>query len=98
MAQKSLLANVFTWKFGVVDIPATQIFLLRKNVVGLVNLKPIGPGHVLVCPRRNVNRLRDLTEIETVDLWLSVTEVHKVIEDLYKVIPFIEKGYLNVIN
>ena len=87
MAQKSLLANVFTWKFGTIDIPAYEIFLLRKNVVGLVNIKPITPGHVLVCPRRNVARLQDLTEIETVDLWLSVTEVHKVIEDLLKVSP-----------
>ena len=88
MAQKSLLANVFTWKYGNIDIPASQIFLLRKNVVGLVNLKPITSGHVLVCPRRNVLRLRDLNEIETVDLWLSVTEVHRVIEELYKVCYF----------
>lgn len=85
MAQKNLLANVFTWKYGTIDIPATQIFLLRKNVVGIVNLKPILPGHVLVCPRRNVLRLRDLNEIETLDLWLSITEVQKVIEDIYKV-------------
>jgi bis(5'-adenosyl)-triphosphatase len=85
MAQKSLLANVFTWKYGNIDIPASQIFLLRKNVVGLVNIKPTVAGHVIVCPRRNVTRLRDLNEIETVDLWLSATEVHKIIEDLYKV-------------
>ncbi len=94
MAQKSLLANVFTWKFGNFDVPATEIFLLRKNVVGLVNLKPITAGHVLVCPRRPAARLQDLTEIETVDLWLSVTEVHKVIEEIYKVTIHNESFFL----
>lgn len=85
MSQKSLLANVFIWKFGSFEISASQIFLLRKNVVGLINLKPAVPGHVLVCPRRNVLRLNELNEIETIDLWLSVAEVHKVLEEIYKV-------------
>jgi bis(5'-adenosyl)-triphosphatase len=87
MAQKSFLNQGFTWKYGKIDIPASQIFLLRKNVVGLVNLKPVSPGHVLVCPRKQVLRLKDLNEIETCDLWLSVAEVQKVIEEIYKVIP-----------
>ncbi len=33
-------------------IPSSQIFLLRKNVFGMTNLKPFVPGHVLICSRR----------------------------------------------
>jgi bis(5'-adenosyl)-triphosphatase len=85
MNQKNMLLQTFSWKFGKNDIPASQVFLFRKNVIGLVNLKPIISGHVLVCPRKCVTRLRDLNEIESCDLWLSVAEVQGVIEDIYKV-------------
>jgi len=47
--------------FGVSIIPATQIFLLRKNVFGMINHRPFAPGHVLVCSRREVGKLQDLT-------------------------------------
>lgn len=85
MQQKSMLSQSFSWKFGKIDIPSSQIFLFRKNVIGFVNIKPIVAGHVLVSPRKGVARLKDLNEIETCDLWLSVAEVQKVIEDIYKV-------------
>ena len=42
-------------------IPASQIFLIRKNVFGLINLKPFVPGHVLICSRRAVPKLENLT-------------------------------------
>lgn len=57
---------------------------MRKNVVGMVNLKPLAPGHVLVCSRRKAKRIKDLNEIETLDLWVTAQEVQKVIEDIYK--------------
>jgi hypothetical protein len=38
-------------------IPSTQIFLIRKNVFGLINLKPFVKGHVLICSRRAVPKL-----------------------------------------
>jgi len=38
----------------------------------------------LICPRKCVSRLRDLNEIESCDLWLTVSEVQGVIEDIYK--------------
>jgi bis(5'-adenosyl)-triphosphatase len=52
-------------------IPLDQVFLLRKNVYGLINFKPITPGHVLIVPRRVVSRVKELTEIETLDLWVT---------------------------
>ena len=38
-------------------IPQSQIFLIRKNVFGLINLKPFIQGHVLICARRAVPKL-----------------------------------------
>ncbi|ODQ63324.1 HIT-like protein [Nadsonia fulvescens var. elongata DSM 6958] len=51
-----------------------------KFSYALVNLKPIFPGHVLVCPLRNVPRLHDLREEECSDLFLAVQRVSRVIE------------------
>jgi diadenosine tetraphosphate (Ap4A) HIT family hydrolase len=44
-------------------IPPSQIFLIRKNVFGIVNHKPFVKGHVLVCSRKVVAKLEQLTEI-----------------------------------
>ena len=49
--------------FGHVIIPTSQIFLLRKNVYAIINHQPFVPGHVLVCSRKVVPKLSDLTEI-----------------------------------
>ena len=52
--------------------------------MALVNLKPLLPGHVLVCPRRVAPRLSDLTSDEVSDLFLTVQCVSQVIERIYK--------------
>lgn len=49
--------------FGTCIIPQSQIFLSRKNVFAIINHRPFLPGHVLVCARKNVPKLSDLTEI-----------------------------------
>ena len=86
---KSILNSSSIFTFGTIEIQTSQIFLLRKNVVGLVNLKPLSPGHVLVCSRKRVKRLKELNEIETIDLWLSAQEIQKVMQDIYKVNLFV---------
>lgn len=48
--------------FGHIHLSPRQIFLMRENVFATVNLQPYAPGHVLVCPRRVVQKLQDLTE------------------------------------
>lgn len=53
------------------------MFLLRKNVFAMVNHRPFLPGHVVVCSRRPVPKIADLTEIETLDLFMSAQEVCK---------------------
>lgn len=58
-----------------ITIPGEHIFFQTEKSAAFVNLKPIVPGHVLVVPKRAVPRIHDLSEDESVDLWLSVTKV-----------------------
>jgi hypothetical protein len=53
----------------------SQIFFKSAKSYGLVNLKPIVPGHVLVIPRRVVPRMADLQVEELNDLFQSVQRV-----------------------
>lgn len=57
-----------------------QVFHLTKYSMALVNLKPLLPGHVLVCPRRIAPRLSDLTSDEASDLFLTVQRVGHMVE------------------
>lgn len=66
-------------------IPPSQIFILRKNVYAMVNHKPFAPGHVLVCSRREVPKLQDLTEVETIDLFMTAHEVCRKLQQIYKI-------------
>jgi bis(5'-adenosyl)-triphosphatase len=71
-------------KFGPFPV-ANQVFHLSPSQLSfaLVNLKPLLPGHVLVCPTRCVPRLSQLTDEETTDLFLSVKRVSRTMERLY---------------
>ncbi|RKO93551.1 HIT-like domain-containing protein, partial [Blyttiomyces helicus] len=60
------------------------IFFNSRLSLGVVNLKPLFPGHVLILSRRKVPRFCDLTPEEAQDLWLSAHTVSKVIEREYK--------------
>ena len=59
-------------RFGERVIPSEQVFISRKHVYAMVNSTPHAPGHVLVCPIRSVSHLRDLTELETLELFVCV--------------------------
>ena len=73
-------APVYFGKFVVTP----QVFHLTSHSMALVNLKPLLPGHVLVCPRRVAPRLSDLTSDEVSDLFLIVQSVSQVVERVYK--------------
>ncbi|RJE20296.1 HIT domain protein, partial [Aspergillus sclerotialis] len=60
-----------------------QVFHQTPLTFALVNLKPILPGHVLVCPRRRIPRVADLTPAETSDLFLTTRRVGRMVERVY---------------
>lgn len=74
-----------TIKFGPFSV-AKQVFhqSASKLSYGLVNIKPLLPGHVLVCPTRCVPRVSLLSSEETVDLFLSVKRISQAIERVFK--------------
>ncbi|WVW79930.1 hypothetical protein I302_101901 [Kwoniella bestiolae CBS 10118] len=74
MAQKYL--------FSVFDV-TKQVFYTTPLSIGIVNLKPLLPGHVLIIPKRVVPRLSDLNPPEISDLFMTVQKVGKGLEKYY---------------
>jgi bis(5'-adenosyl)-triphosphatase len=70
-------------KFGTF-IVTSQVFYQSSKSFGLVNLKPLVPGHVLVCPRRVVPRISGLTADEAADFYALIQRVSIMIEKYYK--------------
>lgn len=60
-----------------------QVFYLTPLSYALVNLKPLVPGHVLVCPVRVTPRYRDLSTAEITDLFKTVQRVARMIERVF---------------
>ncbi|KAG8950484.1 hypothetical protein FRC04_007499 [Tulasnella sp. 424] len=69
--------------FSTFDV-TRQVFFQSRLCFGLVNLKPIVPGHILVVPKRVVPRLADLTREEITDLFGSAQRIGQVVEREYK--------------
>jgi len=67
-------------RFGPIDIPSSQVFYETSQTFALVNLKPVVPGHVLVCPRRVTPKFTELADDEIADLWRTVAVVQRAIE------------------
>ncbi|KAL1998600.1 hypothetical protein VTN02DRAFT_5912 [Thermoascus thermophilus] len=78
-AAKSSSGPIYFGPFQV----TSQVFHLTPLSFALVNIKPILPGHVLVCPRRRVPRVSDLTAAETTDLFLTARRVGRMVERVF---------------
>nr|AAS21001.1 diadenosine tetraphosphate hydrolase [Hyacinthus orientalis] len=72
-SKASMAADACT--FGPYKIDKSEVFHSTSLSYAMVNLRPLLPGHVLVCPKREVKRFVDLTADETSDLWLTAKEV-----------------------
>jgi bis(5'-adenosyl)-triphosphatase len=72
------------YKFGPFPITPSQIFFTSKHSFGLVNLKPVVKGHVLIIPRKNVAKFCDLDEIQISDLFKSTHIISSVLQKLHK--------------
>ena len=80
MRTSSSSSSANAHRFGPIDIPDSQVFCETPLSLGLVNLKPVVPGHVLIISRRVVARFADLTPEETTDLWSLAKRVGTCIE------------------
>lgn len=69
-------------RFGPFDV-TTQTFLTTPLSFALVNLKPLLPGHVLVCPRAPHKRLTELSAAELTDLFGAVQRVQRMLARYY---------------
>ncbi|CAK4081487.1 unnamed protein product [Aphanomyces euteiches] len=61
--------------FGPHAVSKAQIFYESSLSMALVNLKPIVPGHVLVIPKRRMDRFLRLDADEVADLWVTAQHV-----------------------
>jgi bis(5'-adenosyl)-triphosphatase len=83
MRKTNKLMSQITNYFGPYKLDQGQIFIETYLSIGIVNLKPIVPGHVLVISKRSVPRLKDLTTEEVSDLFATVHKVAPAIETHY---------------
>ena len=74
-----------SYHFANMLIDPQQVFLSRRYVYAMVNLKPICVGHVLVCPTRVVKKFSDLTELETLELFMTAQEICQKFESSYSI-------------
>ncbi|XP_078436964.1 FRAGILE HISTIDINE TRIAD [Wolffia australiana] len=72
------------FKFGPYKINPSEVFHSTDLSYAMVNLRPLVPGHVLVCPRREVKRFTDLKEEEISDLWVTARDVGSRVEQYHK--------------
>jgi bis(5'-adenosyl)-triphosphatase len=69
--------------FGRFIISPDQIFYRSIHSFAMVNLRPIVPGHVLICSTRVIPLLSELNDDEYDDLWKSVRFVQRVLKVKY---------------
>ncbi|GMS96013.1 hypothetical protein PENTCL1PPCAC_18188, partial [Pristionchus entomophagus] len=66
--------------FGKFPIPPSHVFYRSAHSYAFVNLKPVLEGHVLVSPSTPVDRLTDLSDEQTADLFCLAKKVQKMLE------------------
>ena len=69
-----------SFRFGHVIIKKSQIFHTTKTTFACVNISPIVPGHILICPKREVKRYHDLTDNEISEMFISARKIGSTLE------------------
>lgn len=65
------------------EILETQAFYETELAVGLLTYKPAVPGHVLVIPKRHVERFEELTAAEMAAIQELIRKVHEAEKGLF---------------
>mmetsp|Transcript_26357 Transcript_26357/g.67191 ORF Transcript_26357/g.67191 Transcript_26357/m.67191 type:complete len:153 (+) Transcript_26357:678-1136(+) len=71
-------------QFGKFFIPDSHIFYRTTLSFAFVNLRPVVAGHVLVSPLRQVARVKDMTEAEVGDMFVTAQKVAGVVEGTFR--------------
>ena len=61
-----------------------QVFFINSLVFAFVNIKPVLPGHVLVTPCRQVQRVQDLTHDEIFEIFRVGQLIGKIFSKHFK--------------
>lgn len=77
----SLFVSMSGALFHTFDV-SSQVFLEKQHTLGIVNLKPIVPLHVLLIPRQPHKRLADVPREELNELFESVQTVSSKVQEL----------------
>ncbi|RDX75680.1 Bifunctional bis(5'-adenosyl)-triphosphatase/adenylylsulfatase FHIT, partial [Mucuna pruriens] len=83
------------YDFGPHKIHHSSVFYTTDLSFAFVNLRPAMPGHilfnkmliylhVLICPKREVKRVADLTDDENIDLWYIAKKLGRQLESYHK--------------
>jgi len=65
------------------DLVKYQGFYESSHVLGLFNYRPVLEGHVLILPKRHVERLEDLTTEEFIEIKEAITKIHTAAKNVY---------------
>lgn len=84
-AAASLPAHDEVFMFGPARVLGASVVASSPLSLTFVNKKPVVEGHLLVVPRRGVDKLELLEEREVTDLFLMVQKVDKFLQRLYEV-------------
>ena len=76
------MASAIQRNITTTDVQA-KVFLTTPHSFALVNIKPLLPGHVLVCPTQPHRRLTDLSLPEVTDLFATVQRVERMLARHY---------------
>ncbi len=65
-----------------------ETFYESKKCIAIVNIKPVVPGHILIIPKRHVEKFVELTEQEIVDMFGSLKNVYDILIKTFKATAF----------
>ncbi|XP_024634279.1 bifunctional bis(5'-adenosyl)-triphosphatase/adenylylsulfatase FHIT [Medicago truncatula] len=71
------------YDFGPYKIHHSSVFHTTDLSFAFVNLRPAVPGHVLICPKREVKRVADLTDDENIELWRIAHKLGRQLESYH---------------
>ncbi|CAL5202727.1 unnamed protein product [Lathyrus oleraceus] len=71
------------YDFGPYKIHHTSVFHTTDLSFAFVNLRPAVTGHVLICPKREVKRVADLTDDENIELWRIAHKLGRQLESYH---------------